>query len=128
MVLWDDTRIVPCDNQQYSAHGVARGTTAYATRAGSLLKHQISAICSKRELFPSVILVILIFAVPSYSGLNSTATYQTNCSLFDKSEATGKRNNSCITIYTSCITTEQTMHCIIEVSLLDEMHGFVGQV
>jgi len=58
MVLWDDTRIVPCDNQQYSAHGVATGTTEYATRAGSLLKHQIGAICSQRELFPSVILVM----------------------------------------------------------------------
>ena len=30
--------------------------------------------------------------------------------------------------YTSCITTEQSMHCITEVTLLDEMHGFVGQV
>ena len=28
----------------------------------------------------------------------------------------------------TCITTEQAMHCIIEVTLLDEMHGFVGQV
>ena len=27
IVLWDDTRIVPCDSQQYSAHGVATGTT-----------------------------------------------------------------------------------------------------
>jgi len=28
MVLWDDTRIVPCDSQlwAYSAHGVATGT------------------------------------------------------------------------------------------------------
>ena len=32
--------------------------------------------------------------------------------------------------YTSCFTTEQAMHCIIELTLLhvDEMHGFVGQV
>jgi len=35
---------------QYSAHGV--GTTEYATRAGSLLRLKISAICSKRALFP----------------------------------------------------------------------------
>jgi len=39
MVLWDDTRIVPCDNQlwalpQYSEHGVATGTIKFATRAG----------------------------------------------------------------------------------------------
>ena len=33
-----------------------------------------------------------------------------------------------IQFYTSCFTTEQAMHCIIEVILLDEMHGFVGQV
>ena len=33
-----------------------------------------------------------------------------------------------VQFYTSCITTEQAMHCIIEVTLLDEMHGFVGQV
>jgi len=37
---------------QYSAHGIATGTTEYATRAGSLLWHQISAILSKRALFP----------------------------------------------------------------------------
>jgi len=38
MVLWDDTRMVPCDSHpwQYSAHVVA-GTTEYATRAGSYL-------------------------------------------------------------------------------------------
>jgi len=33
---------------QYSAHGVATGTT----RAGSLLRLKISAIHSKRALFP----------------------------------------------------------------------------
>ena len=36
MVLWDHTRIVPCDNQlwQYSAHGVPTGIIVYATKAG----------------------------------------------------------------------------------------------
>jgi len=37
---------------QYNAHGVATGTTEYATRAESLLRHQISAMCSRRALFP----------------------------------------------------------------------------
>ena len=50
MVSWDDTRIVPCDSQQYSAYGVATGTTEYATRTRSLLRYQISVICSKRAL------------------------------------------------------------------------------
>jgi len=40
----------------------------------------------------------------------------------------GKEIIVVLQFYTSCITTEQAMHCIIEVTLLDEMHGFVGQV
>ena len=54
MVLWDDTRIVfmTASYGQYSAHGVATGTTEYATRAGSLLRRQVSTMRSKRALFP----------------------------------------------------------------------------
>ena len=33
-----------------SAHGVATGTTEYATKDGSLLRHQISGIRSQRAL------------------------------------------------------------------------------
>ena len=40
----------------------------------------------------------------------------------------GKEIIVVLQFYTSCITTEQAMHCIIEVTLLDELHGFVGQV
>jgi len=40
----------------------------------------------------------------------------------------GKEIIVLLQFYTSCFTTEQPMHCIIEVTLLDEMHGFVGQV
>jgi len=70
---------------QYSAHGVSKGTTEYATRAGIC---QISAIRSKRALFPyndschvnysahklsvpkvnfPALVATLIVAVPSYS-------------------------------------------------------------
>ena len=51
MVLWGDT-LVTATCWQYSAHGVATGTTEYATRAESLLRRQISTICSNRALFP----------------------------------------------------------------------------
>jgi len=34
MVLWDDT-LVTASYVQYNAHGVATGTTEYATRVGS---------------------------------------------------------------------------------------------
>jgi len=54
MVLWDDTRIVPCDSQQYSAHGVATGTT----RAESLLRPKISAIAAKGHCCLTMILVM----------------------------------------------------------------------
>ena len=49
-VLWNDARIalVTASYGQYSAHGVATGTTC-ATRAVS---HQISAKCNKGALFP----------------------------------------------------------------------------
>jgi len=61
--LWGDTRIVPCDSHygQYSAHGVATGTTEYATRAGSLLRHHIGAIHSKRSLFRSLTTILIMW-------------------------------------------------------------------
>ena len=37
----------------------------------------------------------------------------------------GKEIIVVLQFYASCITTEQAMHCIIKVTLLDEMHGFV---
>ena len=37
---------------QYSAHGVATGTIEFATRAGKISWTSVSAICSKRALFP----------------------------------------------------------------------------
>jgi len=40
----------------------------------------------------------------------------------------GKKIIAVLQFRTACITTEQAMHCIIEVTLLDEMHGFVEQV
>ena len=46
------TITVTVNYRQYNAHGVATGTTEYATRAESLLRHQISATCSRRALFP----------------------------------------------------------------------------
>jgi len=38
----------------------------------------------------------------------------------------GKEIIVVLQFHTSCITTEQAMHCIIEVTLLDEMHGFAS--
>ena len=54
MVLWEDTRIVPRDSQLWAiqSHGVTTGTIEFATRAGKISGHQVSAICSKRALFP----------------------------------------------------------------------------
>jgi len=37
---------------QYNAHGVATGTTEFATKAGSLLRYEISAIHSKMSSVP----------------------------------------------------------------------------
>jgi len=53
MVLWDDTRIVPCDSQlwAHSAHRVAT-EQLNATRTESLFRCKVSAIHSKRALFP----------------------------------------------------------------------------
>jgi len=52
MVLWGDT-LVTATCWQYSAHGVAAGTTEYATSAESLLRRQISACYTQQKgLFP----------------------------------------------------------------------------
>jgi len=55
MVLWEDTRIVPLDNQQWAmqcAWSSYRNNRIYNKDWEDLLGQQIGAICSKRALFP----------------------------------------------------------------------------
>ena len=61
MVLWDDTRIVPCDSQLWEiqcTQSSYRNLQLNATRAGSLLRLKISAICSKGHCSLTMILVM----------------------------------------------------------------------
>ena len=51
MLLWDDTRIFPCDSQLWAIQWLQEKLNMLQ-RLGSLLGHQISAIHSKRALFP----------------------------------------------------------------------------
>ena len=87
MVLWNDTRIVPCDSQVWAIWCTwSSYKNNWICYKGRLFRHQVSAICSKRALFLTKILAmwaavliyticaqskfpIPIVAIPSYSVL-----------------------------------------------------------